>query len=171
MSDILQQLSAALAGRYVLERELGRGGMAAVLRGALARNPGSNPVGINLFNLYLTSGRLDEGLAWLVSRHDTSTMRRALLRGRNHPGPPTRQFDAAEPTGDRLAGRRRISIPDYATAPPLFAGNNEQALTELERAEADRDPRLELIKVDPTWAPLRADPRFTAIVARMGLPP
>ena len=30
MSDILQQLSAALAGRYVLERELGRGGMATV---------------------------------------------------------------------------------------------------------------------------------------------
>jgi serine/threonine protein kinase len=30
VSDILQQLSAALAGRYVLERELGRGGMATV---------------------------------------------------------------------------------------------------------------------------------------------
>ena len=30
MTDILPQLSAALAGRYMLQRELGRGGMATV---------------------------------------------------------------------------------------------------------------------------------------------
>jgi serine/threonine-protein kinase len=30
MSDALQRISAALAGRYLVERELGRGGMATV---------------------------------------------------------------------------------------------------------------------------------------------
>jgi hypothetical protein len=34
-----------------------------------------------------------------------------------------------------------------------------------------RDPLLEFIKVDPTFAPVRKDPRFTAVVSRMGLPP
>jgi hypothetical protein len=30
---------------------------------------------------------------------------------------------------------------------------------------------MEWIKVEPAWAPLRDDPRFPALVARMGLPP
>ena len=32
MNDPMDQLSAALAGRYEIERELGRGGMATVFR-------------------------------------------------------------------------------------------------------------------------------------------
>jgi hypothetical protein len=41
----------------------------------------------------------------------------------------------------------------------------------LERAVADRNPGLEYINVEPMWARLRQDPRFSALVARVGLSP
>ena len=48
-------------------------------------------------------------------------------------------------------------------------GNREQALTWLERAFEERDDELVWIAVEPWYEPLRAEPRFTAIVMRMGL--
>jgi TolB-like protein/Flp pilus assembly protein TadD/class 3 adenylate cyclase len=48
-------------------------------------------------------------------------------------------------------------------------GDREQALSLLERACEERDVRLPLLKVDPRWDSLRSDPRFGAILKRIGL--
>ncbi|MBP1779164.1 MAG: hypothetical protein H6Q86_5175, partial [candidate division NC10 bacterium] len=40
----------------------------------------------------------------------------------------------------------------------------------LERAYKERDPNLPYINCQPLWDPLRPEPRFQAILRRMGLP-
>jgi TolB-like protein/Flp pilus assembly protein TadD len=48
-------------------------------------------------------------------------------------------------------------------------GNESEALTALEKACDERDPRVTLLKVDPRWASLRDNPRFVAVLKRIGL--
>ena len=50
--DFAPQLQAALGGKYTIERELGRGGMATVF---LARDPDGSPVALKLLNPELAS--------------------------------------------------------------------------------------------------------------------
>jgi TolB-like protein len=136
----------------------------AVFRAGLARDSTAGLIGGNLFILYLMSGRTDDALALLAARHDTSTYRGALVRARNDPAA------RAVVIGGLGALRGRRSRADAARLYG-FLGDRDAALSELQRAAAERNPSLELIKVDPAFASLRGDPRFTAIVARMGLPP
>ncbi len=48
-------------------------------------------------------------------------------------------------------------------------GRSERGLSQLERACDDRDVRLPLLKVDPRWDSIRSNPRFVAILKRIGL--
>lgn len=50
-------------------------------------------------------------------------------------------------------------------------GQSEQAFAALEEALAHREWRLVRMNVEPMFDPLRADPRFAAMLRRMGLPP
>jgi tetratricopeptide (TPR) repeat protein len=47
--------------------------------------------------------------------------------------------------------------------------DTDQAFAWLERAYAERDPYLTLLNADPVYDGLRADPRFTALVKKIGL--
>jgi TolB-like protein/DNA-binding winged helix-turn-helix (wHTH) protein/Tfp pilus assembly protein PilF len=49
-----------------------------------------------------------------------------------------------------------------------FVGNEDRAFAWLERAVAERSPTLTLLAVHPSWDGLRADPRFAALVKRVG---
>lgn len=53
----------------------------------------------------------------------------------------------------------------YAYAP---LGDAESAFEWLERAYAEKNPMLVFLRVDPGFDVLRSDPRFAALVARMG---
>src|SRR5207253_5274416 len=48
-------------------------------------------------------------------------------------------------------------------------GDQNEALSLLERACDERDVRLTLLKVDPRWDSLRDNARFVAILKRIGL--
>ena len=48
-------------------------------------------------------------------------------------------------------------------------GDLDQGFVWLQRALADRSSRLVWIKVDPRFAPFRKDPRFAALVRRIGI--
>ncbi|HJS40524.1 MAG TPA: TIR domain-containing protein [Sphingomicrobium sp.] len=50
-------------------------------------------------------------------------------------------------------------------------GSSEQALAELELALEARDPGIARIRVDPFLDPIRRDPRFAAIEAKLNFPP
>jgi TolB-like protein/Flp pilus assembly protein TadD len=61
-------------------------------------------------------------------------------------------------------------IPPYNLALAYHAlADENQALSELDRACEERDVRLRLLKVDPRWDTLRSHPRFVAILKRIGL--
>ena len=49
------------------------------------------------------------------------------------------------------------------------AGANSEALDWLEKAAEERTPWLPELKVDPTWDALRSDPRFIAVLKKIGL--
>jgi TolB-like protein/tetratricopeptide (TPR) repeat protein/class 3 adenylate cyclase len=48
-------------------------------------------------------------------------------------------------------------------------GDQDEALSSLERACDERDARVTLLKVDPRWDSFRSHPRFVAILKRIGL--
>jgi TolB-like protein/Tfp pilus assembly protein PilF len=48
-------------------------------------------------------------------------------------------------------------------------GERDEAFSCLEKACDQRDPRVTLLKVDPRWDSLRENPRFVAILKRIGL--
>jgi eukaryotic-like serine/threonine-protein kinase len=140
----------------------------AVFREAVARDSTAGQPARNLFMLYLTSGRTEEALALLTARHDTSTLNSALVRARSD---RVAHMRALEVLG-RLRKQRSTGRPDIRVAQwYAFLGEDEAALAMLERAVADRNPGLEYINVEPMWARLRQDPRFSALVARVGLSP
>ena len=61
-------------------------------------------------------------------------------------------------------------VPGTATA-KIYAGlgRNDEAFTALDRAFQERDGRLTFLRLDPEWDDLRGDPRFVALLHRMGL--
>jgi DNA-binding winged helix-turn-helix (wHTH) protein/Tfp pilus assembly protein PilF len=82
------------------------------------------------------------------------------------PGVALRRIDAW-----RLArARQKSGASPYALA-AWYAqlGDADHAFAELERASVERDPSLVSADVDPAFDPLRADPRFAAVVAQSGL--
>ncbi|MBO9715141.1 TIR domain-containing protein [Sphingomonas sp.] len=94
-------------------------------------------------------------------------------------GPPARfaivQWligDHAE--SDTLYARYRATAGD--TAHYQYAqieaqrGHKDAALGELERAWQFRDPGLKYLRTDPLFAALRGEQRFTAVLAKLGLP-
>ena len=59
--------------------------------------------------------------------------------------------------------------PYRIALPYLGAGDREEAFRWLDRALMERSSNLFLLKADPWWDGIRADPRFQAYLRRMGL--
>jgi hypothetical protein len=64
--------------------------------------------------------------------------------------------------------RRYVSRHDLAIVSLSF-GDRSEALDWLEKAYEDRNWYMPWIHLDPRLDPLRAEPRFTALVRRMRL--
>ncbi len=64
------------------------------------------------------------------------------------------------------AGGTEVSQVDVAAA-LVALGRNDEALNRLERADELRDPKLFSLQFDPTWDPIRADPRFVSMLRRV----
>jgi tetratricopeptide (TPR) repeat protein len=87
------------------------------------------------------------------------------------------QYDAAEvevarqrlETLVQLAGERYVSPVDLAH---LYAkiGDREKAFASLQIAINERSSGLVFLKVDRAWDQIRDDPRFEALVRRVGIP-
>jgi hypothetical protein len=71
---------------------------------------------------------------------------------------------------DQLLARRYTDRALLAGV-QLALGDREGALASLEQAVEDRSSNLISIRALPMLAPLRGDPRFLAVLQRVGLPP
>ncbi len=69
---------------------------------------------------------------------------------------------------DELARKRYVG-PVAQTFVYLGQGEKHLALDWLEKASEDRLPEMIWLKVDPALAPLRNEPRFQALIKRVGL--
>jgi hypothetical protein len=85
-------------------------------------------------------------------------------------------------SGDRLGAVRalnKLAILSKHTHVPsisfalvyLGLGDNDQAVTWLEKAYGERSDFLLVLRVDPLFDALRPDPRFQDLIHRIGLPP
>ena len=69
----------------------------------------------------------------------------------------------------QLSGSAYVS-PYYLALIHTALGQSADALTELERSHAEQDSTLVTLSIDPRFDPLRDEPRFKALVARMQFP-
>ena len=69
---------------------------------------------------------------------------------------------------DQLATKRYVTRTAQAGV-YLAMGQKETALDWLEKAYEERDIEMPYLKVDPTLAPLRNEPRFQALLKKVGL--
>jgi hypothetical protein len=67
----------------------------------------------------------------------------------------------------------RQALRDSATSPRFVetvgVGDGERALRDLERLVEQRSPWMRTLKVEPSWDPIREDPRFQALLRRTKL--
>ena len=71
--------------------------------------------------------------------------------------------------GDLVRKGKFLSPLNVATIYTAL-GETDKAFEWLDRACDERDPYVIWLKVEPKLAPLRSDPRFAAIVRRVGVP-
>jgi tetratricopeptide (TPR) repeat protein len=126
-----------------------------------------------LGRVHLQERRLPEALEELqqavASSGESPLMKGSLGVGQALAG----RRSAAEAT---LAELRALRATSYASALDLAQvhaalGDREEAFRWLDEAAAERSFHLVYLKVWPELDPLRSDPRFEALVRRLGLPP
>ena len=81
-----------------------------------------------------------------------------------------RKEDALRVLGDlqRIAKERRVSPYSFALV-YVGLGDKDRAFEWLERAYAERSPKLIYLKVEPQLDGIRTDPRFGVLMTKMGL--
>jgi serine/threonine-protein kinase len=95
------------------------------------------------------------------------------LKGLGHVYGATGQADAAAQIVDRLVAlsRERAVAEDSIAIVYAGMGDNDRAFEWLDRACEERSPWLIWLHVDPRFDRLRTDPRFAALLTRVGLSP
>jgi serine/threonine-protein kinase len=150
-----------LGGRY--EEAL------AQARKTFERDPNFAGLRQELARVYTQLGRCDEALAVLAHTADQPVPLLRGVRGYTYARCNHRAQAVAEL--DHL--RSQIRDGDYASHYSLAVveaglGNKDQALADLEKASVGG--LILTIKLEPAWASLHSDPRFIALVRKMGLP-
>lgn len=140
-------------------------------RKVLAEEPDFGEAHFYLVQAYVSSGRLEEALADLNAFQDTGRPvwyldLRALVLGLKG-----RRTEARELVSEleRIAKREGRNRSTYAGAGYLALGERGKALSAIEETVRRRTVGATSLKVHPILDPLRDDPRFTALLRRVGL--
>lgn len=103
----------------------------------------------------------------IVGNFSDPTVVEALDRGFEEAGYPG-AWNAAAQALEVLSSERYVSPGDVAVA-YTRAQDREKALDWLERAVEARDPLMVYLSLEPEYDDLRSNPRFEALVRRVGL--
>ena len=128
-------------------------------------------VHVQLGRIFSATGRFDQAAAEFLQVADPSTGSAYVDAEVASAYAGAGRIAEAQAILDRLFVRARSEeVP-----PELFSlvytrlGQADEAFAYLERAVALKSRRILWLKVDPRWDPLRADPRFDALLGRLGL--
>jgi predicted Zn-dependent protease len=77
--------------------------------------------------------------------------------------------DEAIRTMNELRDRATYTLPLFLARIYAALGNNDEAMKNLEKVYNDRSESAVWLKVDPSLESLRKDPRFVALVRKVGL--
>jgi Flp pilus assembly protein TadD len=141
------------------------------LQRAIAMNPTAMETHLILGLLYTQMGRYDDAEAMLrdvvqvvgVDTHAIAALAHlAVLRGRR---------DEAERLRQQLLDmqRQRYVSPTDLARMYIVLGDHDEAFAMIERAREERRGWLAYLRVEPLFDPLRADPRFGALLKQMKL--
>lgn len=136
-------------------------GVIAVSKGVLARDPNYRFGYSMLTTGYFCEHRWNEYLANIAKVPHEDDFPSAIARGQRD-----EQERLLRKAIDQVnAGLQR---PYFAAADAVMMGKNSVALDYLEKSYDHHDYWLLFTNVDPQWDPVRADPRFQAIMRRLG---
>jgi tetratricopeptide (TPR) repeat protein len=159
-----------MASYFYLSRQFDRG--IELLRRRAELDPSDAIIHWTLFHHYAEKGMEPESIAEL--------QRAAVLAGFKKAAEATRRAYAT--SGYRAAIKEcakaqeqeysRGNFPFPAFVAELYSrlGDKDKAFYWLQKAYEDRDDEVVFLRVDPTFDPLRSDPRFEQLVRRVGLP-
>ena len=125
---------------------------------------------LELARAYVQAGRCNEALAVLERSLDPPAGILRGTRGYTYAKCGRRVQALAELEHLRRQARDGRYVSHYGLAViQAGLGNKEQAITELEKAYAERVGTLFIMRLEPAFADLRSDPRFAALVQKVGL--
>jgi len=143
------------------------------LRGAISTDPDYGWAKLWLGRALARVGKLTEALAELrtglgqgwTNPEFESALGRAYADAGNRP--------EAEKVLDRFRERLQVGfVPAYSIATVhVGLGHIDEAFDWLAKAEAERSYYIPWLKLDPELDPLRADPRFAALLKKVGMEP
>ena len=135
----------------------------AVLQKALEIDPDNPQLHSNLAMVHVSLGRYDEAIDGFERAGELGHAGYAY-------GAAGRREEATEVLAELERRAQQRYVPPYAFAlVHIGLGNTSAALDALERGYEQRDTTMASIKVAPELASLRAEPRFLALLGKMGL--
>lgn len=139
-----------------------------VLRETLKRDPDFWPAITLLARSLAAKGDTGGALAELERGRLDPDRRTGYLSFRGYIEAAAGDPRASDTLGELRAHAQSAYVPPYYFALIYTAlGRRDEALAELQRAQAEQDTTMTSVNVDPRFATLRADPRFQAIVSAM----
>lgn len=143
---------------------------AQMLQRAVQMDPNLAIAQLRLGMSYEQLGRFPEAIAAAARAVEVTDRRPLLLAGLGRIYASAGQPQRARQILDELLGRSDEYVDGvYMAALFTGLGDHDRALTELERAFAERSPSLVSLKVHPWHDPLRSQPRFRRLLQRMRL--
>jgi tetratricopeptide (TPR) repeat protein len=168
--DPLSGLINAMEGQVLLHA--GRTDEAiARLREAIELDSRSRVAHMLAASAYIEKGLFSEAVAEAGAAHALSPSATQHLAYEAYANAKLgKQAEARKTLENLLHLSRDRYVPPYNIALTYMGLDNlVEALTWLERAFEDRDPRMIFLKVEPKWRDLRDHPRFIRLLTRLNL--
>jgi TolB-like protein/DNA-binding winged helix-turn-helix (wHTH) protein/Tfp pilus assembly protein PilF len=163
-------INTSLGWRLYLAREYDRS--IAQLRDTLEMDPASEWAHLNLGQAYEQKGQFNLAIEELQKALELAHSSPLTISALAHAEALSGNHAMANKLLSQLEelSKKQYVSPYYVATVYLGLGKNELAMNWLEKAYADRSNGLVFLKVEPELDPLRTNPRFITLQARLSFP-